>query len=196
MRAKRCNGDWLRKWAIERILLPEIGGRWTMHKALLIAGGLLLTGSAAMAASADYYLTFDAVGRDPGGPTYLKAHSIADLDGDGMADDLVIRMDCAAGVMHTAEFRVTGPRDAASGQASGKRMHKAFTVTKEWGAATPQLMAMKTTYDIKKVEGTGARAKVTMEDSWSPISLSNSEDLCAAAATAKVTKSRSNIQNN
>jgi hypothetical protein len=167
-----------------------------MRTASMIASGMLLMTSSAMAASADYYLKFDAVGRDAGGPTYLKAHSSADLDGDGMADDLVIRMDCAAGTMHTADFRVTGPRDAASGQASGKRMHKPFTIVKEWGAATPQLMALKTGYDVKKVEGTGARAKTMMEDDWNPISLSNSEQLCAAAATARATKTRSNIQNN
>jgi hypothetical protein len=167
-----------------------------MRTTSLIASGLLLMANPAVAASADYYLKFDAVGRDPGGPTYLKAHSSADLDGDGLADDVVIRMDCTAGTLHSADYRVTGPRDAASGQATGKRMHKPFTIVKEWGAATPQLMALKTGYDIKKVEGTGARAKATMEDSWNPISLSNSEELCAAAATAKVTKTRSNIQNN
>lgn len=167
-----------------------------MRTAPMIAIGLLLVANAAVAASADYYLKFDAVGRDPGGPTYLKAHSSADLDGDGLADDVVIRMECEAGAMHTADFRVTGPRDAASGQASGKRMHKPFTIVKEWGPATPQLMAMKTGYDVKKVEGTGARAKTMAQDSWNPITLSNSEKLCAAAAAAKVTKTRSNIQNN
>jgi hypothetical protein len=57
-------------------------------------------------------------------------------------------------------------------------------------------MAMKPTYDVKKVEGTGARAKTMMEDSWNPMSLSNSEDLCAAAAAVRATKTRSNIQNN
>jgi len=167
-----------------------------MRTAPLIASGLFLMANAAMAAHADYYLKFDAVGRDPDGPTYLKAHSSADLDGDGLADDVVIRMDCTAGTLHSADFRVTGPRDAASGQATGKRMHKPFTIVKEWGAATPQLIAMKTGYDIKKVEGTGARTKTTMEDSWNPINLSNSEELCAAAATARATKTRSNIQNN
>jgi len=167
-----------------------------MRAAPLIASGLLLMASAAMAASADYYLKFDAVGHNADGPTYLKAHSSADLDGDGLADDLIIRMDCAAGTLHNADYRVTGPRDAASGQASDKRMHKPFTIVKEWGAATPQLMALKTGYDVKKVEGTGARAKPMMEDSWNPISLSNAEELCAAAATARATKTRSNIQNN
>ncbi len=168
-----------------------------MRIAPVIASALLVAANSALAASADYYLKIDAVGRDAGGPIYLKAHSSGDLDGDGMADNLVIRMECAAGVMHTAQYRVTSPRDAASGQASGKRMHKPFTIVKEWGVATPQLMAMKTGYDVKKVEGTGARAKTMMEDSWHSISLSNSEELCAAAAAAKiVTKTSSNIQNN
>ena len=75
-------------------------------------------------------------------------------------------------------------------------MHKPFTIVKEWGAASPQLMAMKASYDIKKVEGTGARAKTMMADDWSPISLANTEELCAAAVAAKVAKTSSNIQNN
>jgi hypothetical protein len=167
-----------------------------MRKIAMLASGLLIVASATAAASADYYMTFKAVGLDPVGPTYMKGQSSGDLDGDGLADDVVIRMECAAGVMHTAEYRVTGPRDLASGQASGKRMHKPFTIVKEWGAASPQLMAMKAGYDIKKVEGTGARAKTMAEDSWNPMTLSNSEELCAAAASARMTKSRSNIQNN
>jgi hypothetical protein len=162
----------------------------------MIAGVLFVAANAAMAAHADYYMTFKAVGIDPGGPMYIQARSSGDLDGDGLADDVVIRMECAAGVMHLAQYQVISPRDAASGQASGKRMHKPFTIVKEWGAATPQLMAMKTGYDIKKVEGTGARAKTMAVDDWNPINLSNSEELCAAAAAAKATKTRSNIQNN
>jgi hypothetical protein len=167
-----------------------------MRAAPMIAGVFFFAANAAMAAHADYYMTFKAVGLDPGGPMYIKAHSSGDLDGDGLADDVVIRMECAAGVMHQAQYQVISPRDAASGQASGKRMHKPFTIVKEWGAATPQLMAMKASYDVKKVEGTGARAKTMAEDDWNPITLSNSEDLCAAAATTKATKTRSNIQNN
>ncbi len=165
-----------------------------MRAPYMIASGLLLLASAASAASADYYLKIDAVGMNISGPTYLKAHSSADLDGDGRADNVVIRMECAAGVMHTAAYRVTGPRDSASGQASGKRTHKPVTFVKEWGPATPQLREMKAGYDVKKVEGTGA--KTMNVDSWHQMSLSNSEELCAAAAAARLTKSRSNIQNN
>ena len=33
------------------------------------------------------------------------------------------------------------PRDAASGQATGKRMHRPVVFTKEWGASSPQFYA-------------------------------------------------------
>jgi type VI secretion system secreted protein Hcp len=36
-------------------------------------------------------------------------------------------------------YEVKSPRDLATGQASGKRQHGAITITKEWGAASPQL---------------------------------------------------------
>ena len=71
---------------------------------MFVSGLLLVAANAAMAASADYYMTFKAVELDPGGPMYIKAHSSGDLDGDGLADDVVIRMECAAGVMHTAQY--------------------------------------------------------------------------------------------
>jgi hypothetical protein len=166
-----------------------------MGNAAMLAGSVLLAAAtAAAAASSDYYLKIDGVARTGGGPFYLRAHSSGDLDGDGLPDELVIRLECTAGVMHRAEYQVTSPRDASTGQASGKRMHKPFTIVKEWGAASPQLLAMKTGYDVKKVEGTGARGKTSMDDSWSPISLSNAEELCAAAAP--IVKSKSNITNN
>lgn len=37
-------------------------------------------------------------------------------------------------------YEVISPRDAASGQASGKRQHKPITIVKEWGASTPLLI--------------------------------------------------------
>jgi hypothetical protein len=168
-----------------------------MRTLSIAAGALLLVGSTAIAASADYYLKIDSVARDtPGGPIFLKAHSTGDLDGDGRPDVAIIRVNCSAGSIHAAQYQVTSPRDWAAGQASGKRMHKPITVVKEWGPATPQLMAMKTGYDIKKVEGTGARGTMGVDD-WSPITLSDSEALCAeASAAAGALKTRSNVQNN
>lgn len=162
----------------------------------IIAGGILLAANAAAAASADYYLKIEGVGRESAaGSIYLKVSSTGDLDGDGLPDAAVVRLTCAGETLRAADYRVTGPRDPVSGQASGKRMHKPFAIVKEWGAASPQLMAMKTGYDIKKVEGTGARAGKSAEDDWTAITLSNAGGLCAAAAGA-VRKTRSNIQNN
>ncbi|MCM3872521.1 MAG: type VI secretion system tube protein Hcp [Pyrinomonadaceae bacterium] len=36
-------------------------------------------------------------------------------------------------------YDVQSPRDVATGQAVGKRQHGPVTITKEWGAATPQI---------------------------------------------------------
>lgn len=43
---------------------------------------------------------------------------------------------------------VSAPRDAASGLATGKRMHKPFTITKEWGTASPQFLHALQTNEI------------------------------------------------
>lgn len=165
-----------------------------MRVASILASSLLLAGHSATAASADYFLKIEGVARETAnGPLYLKVKSSGDLDGDGLPDDAVIKLVCAGDELRSAHYSVTSPRDPASGQASGKRMHKPVTIVKEWGAATPQLSAMKPSYDVKKVEGTGARA-ATADDGWAPVSLTGTEGLCAAAERA--TKTRSNIQNN
>ena len=128
------------------------------------------------------------------GAIYLQV-SAGDLDGDGLPDAAYLRLDCAGGVLKQTHYAINSPRDAASGQASGKRMHKPITITKEWGAATPQLMAVKPTYNVKEAKG----ARMTPDSGgWTAMTLSNSDGLCAAAdvAAKRVTKTRSNIQNN
>lgn len=45
---------------------------------------------------------------------------------------------------------ITSPRDLASGQASGKRQHGPLTVTKAWGAATPQFFQALVTNEVLK----------------------------------------------
>jgi type VI secretion system secreted protein Hcp len=40
------------------------------------------------------------------------------------------------------------PRDATSGQATGKRMHRPVVFTKEWGAASPQFYAAAFTNEL------------------------------------------------
>ncbi len=47
-------------------------------------------------------------------------------------------------------YEVKSPRDAATGQASGKRQHGPVTFTKEWGAASPQLFKALVTNEVLK----------------------------------------------
>lgn len=47
-------------------------------------------------------------------------------------------------------YEVRSPRDAASGQASGKRQHGPIVITKEWGPATPQIFQALVTNEVLK----------------------------------------------
>ncbi|HVM21811.1 MAG TPA: hypothetical protein VM308_00725 [Sphingomicrobium sp.] len=169
-----------------------------MRKTLMFAAAAAMSG-AAVAASADYYLKIEGVSRpSAAGPIYLKVVGAGDVDGDGIAEQGIVRLNCAGGEVRAAHFQssVTSPRDAASGQASGKRTHHPVTFVKEWGPSTPQFRELKTGWDIKKNEG--ARM-VADAGGWTSISVEDNPGLCAAAeeaAKVKATKSRSNIQNN
>ena len=133
------------------------------------------------------------VGGEGHGPLYLQVHA-GDLDADGRPDDAVVKLVCTDGVVKDSHY-VISPRDAASGMPTGKRQHAPVTFVKEWGAATPQLSAVKPTYNVKKVEG--ARTRTDEAVTWTAIALAESSGLCAAAQQAvKATKTRSNIQNN
>ncbi len=141
-------------------------------------------------------LAIYGVGGEATGPFYLQVHA-GDLDGDGRADDAIVRAACSDGTLRQAEYTVVSPRDAGSGMPTGKRQHGSVTIVKEWGPATPQLMAVKPTYDVKTMKGNERRMAADGAVSWTAIALAESSGLCAAAEQAvKVTKTRSNIQNN
>lgn len=137
-------------------------------------------------------MTITGVGRTAEGPYYLDVHA-GDLDGDGLPDDAYLKLVCADGKLSEATYQIKAPRDMATGQASGRRMHKPLTVVKEWDAASPQLMAAKAGYDLKN----GTKARVSATDDWTPLNLSG-DDLCPAlgAQRATIVKSKSNITNN
>jgi hypothetical protein len=132
----------------------------------------------------------------------LYSVTVADLDGDGVNDEGWLRAMCTNDVLTGLYFySVKSPRDAASGMASGKRMHKPFTVTKEWGRTGgaagktvswdikelkgAKVSASGATYDVKKVEGTGARGAATVGktsamDDWHQVAVrEGSPNLCA-----------------
>ena len=137
--------------------------------------------------------TVASVGQTVDGPYYLDVHA-GDLDGDGLPDDAYLKLVCAGGQLRDAAYEIK-PRDAASGMATGKRMHKPVTFVKEWGAASPQLLASKGHYDIKNQ--TKARMAADAEG-WTQLSLGSGDEMCAAldAQRAAVVKSKSNITNN
>jgi hypothetical protein len=127
--------------------------------------------------------------------TYIEIQA-GDLDADGLPDDAYLKLACSDGRVAQSWYQIKGPRDAASGQATGKRMHKPVTFVKEWGPSSPQLREMHPTYDVKTLKGARTAAG---GDEWSPISLANTDGLCeeaGAAALKGATKTRSNIQNN
>src|SRR5512145_2247913 len=48
------------------------------------------------------------------------------------------------------DHEVISPRDISSGQAAGKRQHRPIVITKEWGAASPQLFQALCTNEVLK----------------------------------------------
>ena len=156
---------------------------------LLLAAVASPTDGKTMAMDDWHALAITGVAGEENGPYYLRVQA-GDLDGDGKADDAVVELVCTAGKVTDASY-VISPRDSASGMATGKRQHAPVKITKEWGAASPQLSAMKPQYDIKTMKGNERAA-----DGWTRISLSNTDGLCGAAQASTVIKSKSNITNN
>ena len=161
----------------------------------LIAAAAVAPGDGKTMALDDWHaLTILGVGSGlPAGSPYYLHVKAGDLDGDGRADEAYVRLVCADGALKEAQYTVKSPRDSASGQASGKRMHKPVTITKEWGPSTPMLNKVRPTYNVKSMEGSRVAS-----DGWTPMSLASADGLCPAAEAAakRATKTRSNIQNN
>lgn len=148
-------------------------------------------GDGKIAALDDWHaLAIYGVGASENGPLYLQVHA-GDLDGDGRADDAVIKLLCADGKVQQAQLR---PRESGIGSPTERRQYAPVKIVKEWGPASPQLMAMKPTYDVKKMKGNEKRTS----DGWTDLSLAQTDGLCpaAAAAAATIVKSKSNITNN
>ena len=80
------------------------------------------------------------------------------------------------------EYDVRSPRDVATGQASGKRMHKPLSITMELGrSAAPA--------------GATAANEIAIDEPGVQLAIGVSP-AAVDAALMKITKSRSNIQNN
>ncbi len=160
--------------------------------AYLAATSVIFLSAPPALASADHYLKIASVAGNPGERyIYLKVQSTGDLDGDSEADGAVARITCVGSTLRAADYHISA-RDVASGQVSGKGTHNPSRSAKDWGPASPQLLAMKPTYDVKTNNKGRLAPKI---DGWSPINLSKTDGLCAAARQ-QINKSKSNVKNN
>ena len=127
---------------------------------LLMVGAPVFMTSSAWAA-VDAYLRIpglDGASKDPAHMNWITVSSVvaADLNGDAQADreasapsvsELTAKptpagaqkANIGSSSSGAGAGKVSAPRDIATGQASGKRMHKPFTITKEIDKASPLL---------------------------------------------------------
>lgn len=80
-------------------------------------------------------------------------------------------------VRHEIMYSVVSPRDAASGMATGKRMHNPLTIRIEWGRGA-------TAGNIIKIDEADSKIAIGVDVAGVNV------------ARSKVIKTRSNIQNN
>jgi type VI secretion system secreted protein Hcp len=74
----------------------------------------------------------------------LKGKKQGQFKGEGIQDK---RKDKWLPVL-SFDMEVVSPRDIATGQASGKRQWKPVSIVKEWGAASPQILAACATNEV------------------------------------------------
>ncbi|MEO7787725.1 MAG: hypothetical protein ABIR77_07890 [Sphingomicrobium sp.] len=111
--------------------------------------------------------------------TYMK---IEWTRSTGVKEPGVIRLACTGGKVGGAWLYA--PRDMATGMATGKRMHKPFTIVKEWGAASPSLS--KGSWDLATAKGARMAGGIMAMDDWQAIAVNGLDDACAAPPTGKV----------
>ena len=137
-----------------------------------IAFAALAIGLAAPASATDFTIVGQASGIS------INYAKIEWTRSAGSTEQGVIKFACSNGAVSNAW--IYAPRDVATGQASGKRMHKPFTIVKEWGAASPSLA--KGSWDLATNKG----GKTMATDDWQAISVTGLEAACAAPPAGKV----------
>ena len=94
----------------------------------------------------------------------------------GAMESGVVKFRCDGGAMTGAWLYA--PRDLATGQASGKRMHKPFTIVKEWGAASPAVS--KGSWDLATGKGARSVGGVSAMDDWTAITITGLDQACSS----------------
>jgi len=155
---------------------------------LLLAAAAAPGDGKTMAMDDWHAMAITGVAGESSGPVYLRVQA-GDLDGDGKADDAVLKLVCGDGKVTDAAY-VIAPRDSASGMATGRRNYAPVKIVKEWTPVSDELQKMKPQYDVKAMKGNERLA-----DGWTKLTLAKTDGLCPAAQ-ASIVKSKSNITNN
>jgi type VI secretion system secreted protein Hcp len=110
--------------------------------------------AAPLFAAMDFYLKIEGIkGESEKGiaASSFTYHPVAREVGSGMATGREAGSGQASGQTASAHQPIKmGPRDAASGQPSGKRMHESLTIMKETGKTSPLLMKAQSTGQVFK----------------------------------------------
>ena len=94
----------------------------------------------------------------------------------GAMESGVVKFRCDGGAVSSAWLY--SPRDMASGQASGKRMHKPFTIVKEWGPASPAVS--KGSWDLATGKGARSAGGISAMDDWTAITITGLDQACSS----------------
>lgn len=168
-----------------------------MRPVLILAVAAALCSTPVFAANAE--LGVEIKGLAPGPvPGMFHLRVMGDVDGDGVADERVLRVQCDGSRLLAAALHdnVKSPRDTASGMASGKQAHGNGTAsvdgsTNQWPTlprlASPVLTPRMRISSVARTAHAG----------WSAVELSEPTAVCPAlqqAAAAIINTSRSNIK--
>jgi hypothetical protein len=150
--------------------------KYSMTRFMALSAALLLPVIAS--AAADMYLQI----KDAKGETRVVqcAGGACVVDRLAPGQYTVLVCDAQGKVIPSAiklEYTVVSPRDIATGQASGRRMHKPISITTEMGATAQ------------------SGNSIAIDEPGVQLAIGVTADAVDAAA-AKISKSRSNIQNN
>lgn len=169
-----------------------------MRPVLVLAVAIALCSPSVSATNAELLLQVKALAPGPASGTY-RLWVLGDVDGDGMADERILTVQCDGTRLQGATLRPApkSPRDAASGMASGKSAYVrggagggADSSTVQWPLLTVHAEALLPRLRIGSVPY-AARAGST------PVDLAEPATVCPAlqqAANAVINTSRSNVK--
>ena len=94
----------------------------------------------------------------------------------GAMESGVVKFRCDGGAMTGAWLY--NPRELATGMATGKRMHKPFTIVKEWGAVAPGVS--KGSWDLATGKGARSVGGISAMDDWTAITITGLDQACSS----------------